>query len=253
MKLPVYFCSVVFLFTGWFAAVAQTDAVKDTLPENIVLEKQFSAGATLHTSGWGLKFRKGYSPVALRQMMWEVEFSTYKSPKEVRSVNINFPDSRSFFFGKLNYVWFLRGGVGIQKILNRKPYWGGVQLSWINYAGFSLAVTKPVYLYIIVDRNGAPGFFQEEQYDPLKHDLYDIYGRGQFTSGFSKLGFYPGAYIKSGLEFEFGTRSRQINALEAGAQFDFSPMPVPIMAFNPKQSGFVTLYVSVMVGKRYNR
>jgi hypothetical protein len=238
---------------GCLSASAQFDVPPDTLPENVLLEKQWSVGILLQTNGWGAKLRKGYNAAALKQNMWEVEFSTYKSSKEYRIINPNYPDSRSFFFGKLNYVWFFRGGVGQQRILNRKPYWGGVQLSWIYYGGFSLTVTKPVYLYIIYKHIGYPDDFRPEQYDPERHDVYDIYGRGPFTSGFSKIGLHPGVYIKTGLDFEYGLKNRQITALEAGAQFDYSPIPVAIMAYNPKQSFFLTLYVSFMFGKRYNK
>jgi hypothetical protein len=210
-------------------------------------------GGIIHTNGWGLRVRKGYNKTILRQNMWEIEFSTYKSSKEERVVNQIYPDSRSFYYGKLNYVWFLRGGIGQQRVLNRKPYWGGVQLSWIYYAGISLAVTKPVYLFIIHEHNGLPSDLVEEQYDPEKHEIYDIYGRGSFLAGFYKLSLHPGVQVKTGLEFEFGTKNNLINALEAGGQFDFSPIPVPIMAYNPKQSYFLTLYLSVMFGKRYNK
>lgn len=253
MKRLVSFGLILLLTFYSSSLFSQSENQQDTLPENILLENQWSAGGFLHTNGWGLRFRKGYNKTFLLQNVWEVEFSTYKSSKEERVVNPIYPDSRSFFFGKLNYVWFLRGGVGQQRVLNRKPYWGGVQLSWIYYAGVSVAVTKPVYLYIIRENSGFPNDLVEEAYNPDKHEIYDIFGRGSFMAGFNKLGFYPGLHCKTGLEFEFGTKSRQINALETGAIFDYTPIPVPIMAYNPKQSVFLTLYVSIMFGKRYNK
>ncbi len=186
--------------------------------------------------------------------MWEVEFSTYKSPKEVRTINPYFSDSRSYVYGKLNAVWFIRGGVGQQHILNRKPYWGGVQVSWLYYGGFSLGMAKPMYLYIIHLKAGYTDYeVTEERYDPEIHFIDNIYGRASWLSGFSKIGLYPGAYAKTGLDFEFGVKSRQISSLEVGGILDFSPIAIPIMAYNPKQSFFLTLYVSVMFGKRYNK
>lgn len=238
---------------GYFAS-AQYEALPDTTPENVLLENQWSAGGQLNTNGWGLKFRKGHNVTALRQFMWEIEFSTYKSSKEVRSINPYFSDSRSYFYGKLNYLWFLRGGLGQQHILNRKPYWGGVQLSWLYYGGFSLGMTKPVYLYIIHFNSGFTDYdVREEKYNPEIHFIDNIYGRGSFLAGITQVGLHPGVYIKTGLDFEFGVKNRQINSLEVGGIFDYSPIPVAIMAYNPKQSYFLTLYVSVMFGKRYNK
>ena len=94
---------------------------------------------------------------------------------------------------------------------------------------------------------------REEKYNPDIHFVDNIYGRGPFLAGFSSLGLHPGVYLKTGLDFEFGVKNRQINALEVGGILDYSPIPVAIMAFNPKQSFFLTLYLSVMFGKRYNR
>ena len=245
---------IVTLLAGSKQTLAQYESIADTTPDNVLLENQWSLGAMLHTNGWGLKFRKGHNVTALRQFMWEIEFSTYKSSKEVRSINPYFSDSRSYFYGKLNYVWFFRGGVGQQRILNRKPYWGGVQLSWIYYGGVSLAITKPVYLFIIYFNSGYTDYeVREEKYDPELHFTDNIYGRGPFLAGITNLGFHPGVYVKTGLDFEFGVKNRQINSLEIGGIFDYSPIPVPIMAYNPKQNFFLTLYVSFMVGKRYNK
>ncbi|HNY02919.1 MAG TPA: hypothetical protein PKG48_10050, partial [Bacteroidales bacterium] len=225
----------------------------DTVPENVLLLKQWTLGAMIHSNGWGLKFRKAKNLTALRQFTWEIEFSTYKSSKEVKTINPYFSDSRAYIYGKLNYVWFLRGGVGQQRILNRKPYWGGVQLSWIYDGGFSLGFSKPVYLYIVHFNSGFTEYtVEEEKYDPAKHFTDNIYGRGSFLKGFSQTGLHPGAYARTGLDFEFGTRNSQVSALEAGVTLDYSPIPVAIMADNPKQSLFMTLYVSLMFGKRYN-
>jgi len=254
MKRILLFFSMILLTAGGFATFAQEDdAIPDSISENILLEKQWSLGLHLNTNGWGIKFRKGHNQKALRQFMWELEFTTYKSSKEVRSTNLNYADSRSFFYGKLNYVWFLRGGVGRQHILNRKPYWGGVQLSWLYYGGLSVAITKPVYLYIIHKKDNAPDQIIEEKYDPNQHQIYDIYGRGPFLSGFNLLEFHPGVYGRTGLDFEYGSKNRLISSLEVGATLDYSPISVAIMAENPRQNFFLTLYVSFMFGKRYNK
>ena len=253
MKRFILPLCIFFLTCGGYVALAQSEALPDTPSENILLENQWSLGAILHTNGWGLIFRKGHNATALRQFMWEIEFSTYKSSKEVRSINPNYSDSRSFFYGKLNYVWFLRGGIGQQHILNRKPYWGGVQLSWLYYGGFSLVVTKPVFLYIIYKKDGYPDEFKEEKYNPDRQQIYDIFGRGSFLSGINQLGFHPGIYGKTGLNFEYGAKNRLISSLEIGGTLDYSPIPVAVMAFNPKQNFFLTLYLSIMFGKRYNK
>jgi hypothetical protein len=250
MKRILLLFFIFFLVLAGNEALAQYEPEIDTTPDNVLLERQWSLGALIHTNGWGLKFRKGKNITALRQFMWELEFSTYKSPKQYRIINPYYSDSKSYFYGKLNYLFFLRGGVGQQHILNRKPYWGGVQLSLLYYGGISLGMTKPVYLYII---NPNTGEISEEKYNPDIHNIDYIYGRASFLTGLIQLGFYPGIYVKTGLEFEFGIKNKATSALEVGATLDFSPIPVPIMAYNPKQQFFLTLYLSAMFGKRHNK
>ncbi len=224
----------------------------DSVPDNVLFERQWSLGAMLHSNGWGLKFRKGYNLTALKQFMWELEWSTYKSAKEVKVVNPYYSDSRPFIFGKLNYVSFLRGGVGVNYIFNRKPYWGGVQVSGLLYGGLSIGITKPAYVFVAYPTIGNNYELREQKYSADINPDY-IYGRGSFLAGILELNFFPGLYAKTGLDFEFGSKNKMISSLEAGATLDYSPIGIPIMALNPKQNFFLTVYVSAMFGKRYNR
>jgi hypothetical protein len=232
-------------------AQKKSPAISDTL-DNVLLERQWSLGAHINSNGWGLKFRRGRNLVALTQFMWEIEFTTYKAAKEVKTINPNYSDSKSYIYGKLNSIYFLRGGIGIQHILNRKPYWGGVQLSYLYYGGLSIGIAKPIYLYIDNPTNNQ---VVQERYDPSNPNQAADYilGRGAIFTGIQNTAFYPGIYAKGGLEFEFGTRNRVIKALETGAILDYSPIPIAIMAYNPKQSLFLTAYLSISFGKRYNK
>lgn len=232
----------------------QDKAEPDTLiPDNVLVEKQWALGALVHTNGWGVRFRIGKNVTALRQWMWELEYSTYKSHKEVRVINPYFADSKSYIYGKLNSVSFLRAGTGQQFVLSRKPYWGGVQLSAVVYGGATVGFAKPVYLYIIYIN---PVFndvtIEEEKYDPAKHFVDNIYGRSSSLSGILELKFYPGIYTRAGLEFEFGKKNKSPVSIETGALLDYIPQGISIMAYNPKQYLYLTLYVSFMFGKRYN-
>lgn len=224
----------------------------DSVSDIVLLEKQWTLGLVFNTNGWGAKLRKGKNVTFFKQRLWELEYTTYKSPKEIRTINPYFADAKSYIYGKLNNVSFLRGGLGFQHILNQKPYWGGVQLSALYYGGFSLGLAKPVYLYIIKPISLNDYIIVEEKYNPEVHTLENIYGRGSFLAGITQMGLHPGVYVKTGLEFEYGTKNRRINSIEAGATLDYSPIPIAIMAFNPKQSFFLTLYLSFSLGRRYN-
>jgi hypothetical protein len=254
---PTWIILTLLLLTGLPAVSQTTEATVDTTLDYVLMERQWNLGALVSTNGWGLRFRFGKNLANLRQWMWEFEFSTYKSPKEVRVLNPYYPDAKSYIYGKLNYVYFLRGGTGEQFVITRKPYWGGVQLSAVVYGGISLALAKPVYLYIAypLPPDGTTFELREEKYNPANdHHTSDyIYGRAPFLSGVLEMGFYPGIYARGGLEFEFGNLNKRPKALEAGAVLEYLPIAVPIMAYNPKQSVFLTLYLSMSFGKRYNK
>ena len=250
--IPLVILCILFLCSLSLHAQEESPALSDTI-DNVLLEQQWNFGIQLNTNGWGLKFRRGKNLALLKQFMWEIELSTYKSAKEVKSINPYYSDAKSFIYGKVNYVSFLRGGIGFQRILNRKPYWGGIQLSYLYYGGISIGIARPVYLFIVHSSSASDYQVTEERYNPDIHFLDNIYGRGAFLSGFSSIEFHPGVYGKGGFEFEFGTKNRAVKALEAGAILDYSPFPIAIMAYNPKQSLFLTLYLSVAFGKRYNK
>jgi hypothetical protein len=227
-------------------------AVEDT-SKNIILLKERSFGVILHSQGWGLKFSRGFNKTAFNKRVWSIEMVEIQSPKQVRTINPYFTNSKSYIYGKLNSVFNFRGSYGFHKQLNRKPYWGGVELRFFYMGGVSVAVTKPIYLYIL---NPSSVIYEytitEERYDPNEHFVDNIFGRAPFTRGFNNLDVYPGLHVKTGLDFDYATYSSKLNSLEIGAMLDVFPRPVPIMAFNDAHYFFLTFYLNFNFGKRYN-
>jgi hypothetical protein len=188
-----------------------------------------------------------------RSLNWEFDAVSLKSPKQVKTINPYYNKAKSYVYGKLQHIYILRTGIGIKRLLNRKPYWGGIELRLVYTGGFSLAFAKPVYLYIVNYGSGNEDYtIDTERYDPDIHGLDNIYGRASFTSGIENTKLHPGVYGKLGLNFEFGDYNATIKAVELGANLDFYPIPIQIMAFNPEQALFLTFYVGVSFGKRYD-
>ena len=246
-----YILSLLFgLFAG--VVVAQTDAVYDT-SKNVILLKERSFGAIFHTQGWGIKFSKGFNKTAFNRRMLVVEMVEMQDPKQIRVINPNALNGKSYFYGKLNSVFIFRGSYGNYKQLNRKPYWGGVELRFFYMGGVSLGLAKPVYLIIMYMT--APGDYittSLEKYDPEKHSVDDIFGRASFTNGFNEISLYPGIHGKIGLDFDYASYRNKLKSLEVGAMLDIFPRPIPIMAFNDPNYFFLTFYLNFNFGKRYN-
>ncbi len=225
--------------------------VYDSISERVLLKKELAGGVTIHVLGMGFSFRKGVSKSFFTTRFFEIEAVSMKHPKQIRMVNPYYYNARSFVLGKLNHVYILRGGYGFKHLLNRKPYWGGIELRALYSGGVSLAFAKPVYLYFWDETYS---YIKEEKYNPdnYYHSSEYVYGRAPFVDGINELKVYPGIFAKAGLNFEFGKQNTKIRAIEGGGTFEYFPVAVPIMAFNPAQNFMLTFYLNFSLGKRYN-
>ena len=175
-------------------------------------------------------------------------------PKEIRvSNNAYFSNARSFVYGKKNAIFLLRGGPVSTKILNDKPYWGGIEVKHYYSLGLSLAAAKPVYLYIIDDNSYQYYYLVEEKYDPSKHDLSNIFGRAPFFKGFGNMRFYPGLYFQTGLGFEVGKSKNVIRQLDVYANIDFYFSKIPLMAYASNSNYFINFALAYHFGRRYEK
>ena len=241
--------TLIFLsYIGYSQVIPQgNDSIK------ILLKKENSFSVNIHTQGLGAGYRWGHHLTAYKKLMYDGEFVIMKHPKEIKSLYPIDQNSKSYFYGKLNNFYILRAGTGIQKVVNSKPYWGGVELRFFYFGGLSIGITKSVYLYIW---NYSPAdqtaVITIEKYDPSKHDIDNIYGRAPFTYGLGEIRFHPGIYGKIGFNFEFGQNDEKTRSLEIGLNVDAFPKAIPIMAFNNKNYVFTTVYLSYNFGKRKN-
>ncbi len=245
---------VVLLVLGSIAGYSQFDTEEfDSIENKILYNRQRTFGFVFHNLGLGVQFRTGKRLSIFKTRMWEFEFVSMRSYKQIR-IQTYYPNSRSFIYGKLNSVYFLRAGMVWKKLLNRKPYWGGVELRWLYGGGFSLGIAKPYYYYIIYPNpDGVTGRLQLEKFDPNSQSIDYIYGRGPFSKGINEITLHPGIYLKTGLNFEFGVRSTKIKALEVGAGLDLIPLGLSVMASNTNQIVFPNLYLNFSFGKRFNK
>lgn len=244
---------------------AQDAAEADTVDMGFLLRKEKSGNLMFHTLGYGFGFRFGVNKTYYKNRMFEFDLLEMKAPNQTRRYNENYSNPRSYVYGKLNNLLILRAGIGRQVLMNRKPYWGGVEVRGFYYGGLDVGFAIPNYLYIayyvvadnqiILDHNAL------ERYDPEAHFpsiginpncLCEIYGRGPILSGLGKTKLYPGIYTKGGLNFEFSAQKDRIKSLEVGIAFDVFPKPVPVMAFSEPYYYFLTGYLGFHFGKRYN-
>ncbi|MCX6231345.1 MAG: hypothetical protein NTZ33_07365 [Bacteroidetes bacterium] len=245
---------LLILILSFFVSNTTFSQSPTNLDKAVLYTKEKAFYLVLHSEGWGIGYRKGKHLAFNKTQLFEGEIVDMSHPKETKTENPYFGDAHTFVYGQLNSVYIIRGGTGFKKMLNDKPYWGGVQLSYIYFGGVSLGLARPKYLYIINQVPYSNEFFLTlERYDPNKHFLDDnIYGGGPLFKGFESLKPYPGLYGKFGFNFEFGEYDEKIRAIEVGTIFDYYFAKIPMMAANKYPNYFLTFYINIQFGKRYN-
>jgi hypothetical protein len=253
-------CTVVLLFifsVNLFAQELKDDITRLQNGEdlNVLYRNQSSFGVFAHTnSGIGLAYRRGKHVTAKRNRQFEIETQNFKHPKEVKSVNSNYENSKGFIYGKLNSVLLVRSGLGYQNTLFQKSDKKSVEIRFSYFVGATLAFAKPVYLDIIyttqiygIDYNT----IKTERYNPEIHTPQNILGKGAFMNGLDKTKIYPAGYAKLALSFEYADRYNSIKAIETGITADLYPKAIPIMAYNKKQELYFSLYLKLIWGKKW--
>lgn len=250
----MYFKGALVLMSFFLTACAIHAQVRSddfTEPTPVLLRTERSWGGLMHTQGFGFNYWDAKHKTAAIKRMYEFEFVTLKHPKEVKSINPYFESAKSFRYGKLNYAAMLRAGTGRHKTLNNKPYWGGVEVRYMYFAGLTGAILKPVYLSILYPTTIPYKYLVvDERYDPDKHNSDLIYGRASFFKGFNELKFHPGLHAKLGLSFEYGYNTDLFRSLDVGVTGDLFLKEVPIMAFDNNNNYFITFFISLHFGKR---
>jgi len=236
----IFLAVILFAFCCLPSLVAQEIGIGE--PETLADRKRrWDIYASIHTNGFGIGTQFGRERSIHIHSGFDIECTYYKHFKEKTQRY----DAARLAYGKLNYFYMLRGGYGLTKILNRKPYWGGVEVGYFFYGGASLGLSVPVYLKIVTQSG-----IETERYDPEEHNLGNITGTASFWKGFKEIKPHPGIYLKSGLSFDFAKNDALIIKLDIGAAADIYILPVEKLAFSPKQYFLLTGYLTFHFGKR---
>ncbi len=213
-------------------------------PEMLVVRKrQWDIYGTLHTNGLGIGFRLSNSPTIRFIRGFDFEYTYYRHFKE-RRLRVNY--SNVLVYGKLNYFGQLRTGYGFTHVVNAKPYWGGVEVGYFFYGGFSLGISIPVYVKIEEE-----GKLVSQRYDPEKHTYSSLgHGKDSFFKGIKNTKLHPGIYVKTGMSFDFAKDDAMILKLDFGAAVDAYYPPVEKLAHINKQYVLLTGFVTFHIGKR---
>jgi hypothetical protein len=220
----------------------------------VVTGNEKSYAFLLNSNGWGLNYRYGKRLDGFRKRLIDVDFSYIKHAKEIKTQNPYYENQKRFVFGKLNSMFTLRVGVGLQKEIYSKFDKGGVAIKYFVGIGFTAGILKPVYYQIVdssvVSNNERYIYVSDKKFDESSiHQVSDIYSRSSFFKGIGETKFKPGLNVKLGLSFVYSNIYDALNAIEAGVIVDGFTKEMPIMATEKNDKIFVSLFVSYRFGR----
>jgi hypothetical protein len=256
MTRLLIFCCFMFALIQNKEVRAQRLLSADTLENSIIYSNEKSGVIIAHSNGLGLGYKAGLNKTVFTTRILSFELVSLSSTKQIKIINPYYANSKRYVYGKLNDVFVLRAGFSNKYLLNRKPYWGGIELRWLWEAGASLAFEKPYYLFVIKinqSPQGGLGYTIDSQRFNSDVSWDDIYGRAPFTKGLNEIRPVPGAYAKIGFNFEFGNVKTSIKSFEAGAVTEFFPQSLNLMDDDRNQRIFLNFYISYAFGKRFNK
>jgi len=214
-------------------------------------EKTFAG--TLYSNGWGTEVSFTNRRDAFSSFTYSAGVGVINHPKEYKSQSPYTAGwGRSYVFGKTNEAMAIRIAAGYQKELFSKYDKGGIAIRYFYSGGLTLALLKPIYYQKIIriDYETNDIIFDTSLFDPdYMQSVYDIYDRESFFVGLKETKLSPGAFIRTGLSFEYSSAERTITALECGVQLEGFLTKLPVMTGNINQQFFLSLFVSYRVGK----
>lgn len=216
----------------------------------IVYHHQTVFGLKLINDGYGGFFEYGRSQSIKKSILFQLEVSERKSPKEEKQVFNNYSFS-PIIYGKRNFVYPIKLGVQVQNLLGNKSNKNGVSITANYGGGISLALIRP-YL-IQQNKNGVTTYIGYNSPDSLIFlDQGDRNRAGgpNLSTGWNKATVTPGIFAKTALRFDYGTYNEIVSALEVGLTGEFYTKKIPIMAHIPAKQFFLSVYASILFGKR---
>jgi len=216
--------------------------------QKVFFRNERSFAILLNTDGYGISYRGARRIDYLNKRLLEIDFGILKHPKEYRLSNPYSQSSGTFVFGKLNSVFYLRGGIGHQHELYKKADLGGIAVRYFFSGGPVFAIYKPIYYRVLYPVSPTEFELKEEKFNVSIALPQDIYSKASFTKGLDETKLLPGLYVKGGFNFEYSKEDKIIHAIEVGAQINAFPKKIPIMASSDNKFIYFSLFASYRFG-----
>lgn len=235
----------------------------------IAYHKHNAFGFKLTSDGYGGFFEVGRGKSIKKALLFQLDISERKHPKETREPNSAIP-SLPFIYGKINYFYPVKIGVQQQILLGNKTNRNGVSVTGNFGGGITLALLRPYNLEINDLKKGNRKLLRYESNDSslintappgyqadsllFTNSLalirtLQVSGSG-IGKGWGQMKVTPGLYAKAALRFDYGKYNEVLSAIEVGVTGEFYSKKIQQLVYTKPKQYFISAYVSVMFGRR---
>ncbi len=211
--------------------------------EDYEYTKEFIWGINKNTNsgligGFVFKWSKNVGKDLYRTIGFEMV--NVKHPKEQRYVSPQ--TGTSFIFGKQNFLYAIRGQVGLEKVVFKKAPQQGVQIHLTAAAGPTIGIVAP---YMVVSEG------RSRRYDPIVHTSPNaIQGSGRLFEGLCLGHLTPGANAKTSTIFEFGTFRKSVAGIEVGVMAEVYTQKIILVPTQKNRALFTSAFFTLFWGSR---
>ena len=238
------YLAIFFLFTLYIPGILAQGEI-DNQDEYFYQDERTWSGH-IRTDGIGFSYRYAKRIDGFKKTIYLIEVDHIKDKREKKVPSATY---KTFVYGKLNYFYALKGGVGLQKEIFSKQDVGSVSIRYFYNFGASIGILKPIYYEVQnLDAEKEIVKFEETAHLPITQ----FYGKASYLKGIEETTIIPGVFGKFGLSFEYSKQHTKFTALEIGFMLDAYMKRVPIMYnYNPQEYQF--LFPSMFIAFRFGK
>lgn len=208
-------------------------------------------GIVYKFSGFGVTYQKKFEPEKNYGKQFEIEFSSLKHSKEIKSFNPEIANSTPFVFGKLNKTAVLKVQYYLTKSISQFTDEQRVGIDLLLGGGLALGILKPVYLNMAYPDGQGFEIIVSEKYNPQLHtDISRISGYSDFRTGIGETNYKTGITATMSIGFTWGYFDNYPKRLETGCFAEYFRNGLPIMAFTKNKPLNAGIFIKMLFGKR---
>jgi hypothetical protein len=259
----MYKTIIILLFTP-LLLLAQpngSDINTNLILKGVIYKKEFSVEAKLHTLGFAVGYNSGLIKSYHLTKFYHFDIGYLKSYKEKKNnlIVTGISAYKSYSYGKRNYFFPTKIGLGYKKYLSEKASYRGVAVGYTIEGGVNLGILKPYFIEVKQINEYDQPYIKEIKYSEENKNIFLnenlIYGKASFFNGFGDLSLVPGIHINAAMHYAFKAYEKPLFAVETGFMIDAFIKRVPIMVETSSfknNSIFINVYISVQLGRRWN-